>query len=75
VTRSRAMEVKLDIGSDDGVTVWLNGRQVHENIIRRGARLGDDQLRLKLQEGNNVVLFRVNNALGGWRLIAQMSRY
>ncbi len=75
VTRNHATEVKLEIGSDDGVTVWLNGRQVHENIVQRGARLGDDQLRLKLNEGKNVILFRVNNATGGWRLMAQISQY
>lgn len=75
VTRNHSTEVKLEIGSDDGVTVWLNGRQVFENIVRRGARLGDDRLRLNLQEGKNVILFRVNNVNGGWRLISQIGRY
>ena len=69
-----ASETILDIGSDDGVTVWLNGLKVHENIVRRAAHLGDDELHLQFLEGDNVILFRVNNALGGWRLITRIRR-
>lgn len=70
VTTNEATGARLSIGSDDGVTVWLNGSQIHENIIARSAVLGDDKLHLQLQKGKNVIVFRVNNAWGAWRLIA-----
>ena len=70
VKTNQAARARLSIGSDDGVTVWLNGGLIHENIIARAAVLGDDKLNLQLQEGKNVIVFRVNNAWGAWRLIA-----
>ena len=62
----------LSLGSDDGVTVWLNGKNVHENIVLRPARLGDDEIDIKLMRGRNVILFRVNNATGAFRLQARL---
>lgn len=59
-------EAKLLLGSDDGLTVWLNGNLVHENIVLRQANLGDDTLALALRPGRNVLVFRVNNAGGAW---------
>ena len=58
----------LDLGSDDGVTVWVNQRKVHENIVLRGANIEDDRVSFHLRSGANVIAFRVNNATGAWRL-------
>lgn len=65
-------DAQLSLGSDDGVTVWLNGKQVHENIVSRAAHLGDDKLDVQLNAGRNVFLFRVNNTGGAWRLLAEL---
>jgi uncharacterized membrane protein len=63
---------KLSLGSDDGITVWYNGKQVLENIVPRPAVLGDDEVDLKLNRGSNNVLFRVNNVSGAFRLQAAL---
>ena len=33
----REQNIKMHVGSDDGVKVWLNGEQVYEEIVVRGA--------------------------------------
>lgn len=72
VVSSTSCTAKLKLGSDDGVTVWLNGQQVHENIVLRPAHLGDDEVDIKLKHGRNIVVFRVNNATGAFRLQAAL---
>ena len=63
---------RLSLGSDDGVTVWYNGKQVAENIVPRPAFLGDDEVDMKLNRGSNNLLFRVNNVTGAFRLQAAL---
>lgn len=60
----------LLLGSDDGVTVWLNQAKIHENLVLRPSNLGDDRIGVDLRPGRNVLVFRVNNASGAWRLQA-----
>ena len=69
---SEAISVALSSGSDDGVTIWLNGEKLLEKLVLRGAVLGDDKLKLELKAGRNEILFRVNNAGGGWHLVAKI---
>ncbi|TSA19232.1 MAG: DUF2079 domain-containing protein [Betaproteobacteria bacterium] len=75
LTVDEPMRAVLAIGSDDGVTVWLNGRNIHENIVLRPAHPGDDRVQIDLATGKNVLVFRVNNAGGAWRLIAKVQPY
>ncbi len=63
---------RLILGSDDGVTVWLNGRQVHEVITFRAAKLGDDELDIELKQAKNNIVFRINNATSAFRLLAAL---
>jgi len=67
-----ACAARLSLGSDDGVSVWLNGQQVHEHIVQRAARIGDDEVDIELKRGKNIIVFRVNNATGGFRLLAAL---
>jgi len=60
------------LGSDDGLTVWLNGEKKLEALGLRPARHGDNMLKVDLEKGINNVLFRFNNASGAWRLMAQI---
>lgn len=64
--------VTLLIGSDDGITVWHNGTQIHHVLAARSARRWNDRVQIKLDAGENVFLFRVNNEGGAWRLLASV---
>jgi putative heme-binding domain-containing protein len=61
VGRGRA---QLLLGSDDGVKVWHNGKQVWANDVERGALPLQDVVPLDLQPGGNDLLVRVRNIRG-----------
>lgn len=62
--------IRLLLGSEDGIKVWLNGRLVHSKFVRRPARLGDDQIDLTLQPGQNVLLIKLEQVSAGGALVA-----
>ena len=64
--------VKLSIGSDDGVRVWVNQQQVHEHRVQRGASPGQDSAEATLQSGWNEFLVEVDNiGAGEWCLFLE----
>ncbi len=67
-----AVDVELELGSDDGLTVWHEGhRIVYAPNQLRAAKWGDNTVTVLLQPGVNHFLFRINNAAGGWRLLGR----
>ncbi|MBN1817205.1 MAG: DUF1080 domain-containing protein [Sedimentisphaerales bacterium] len=56
----------LEVGSDDGVKVWLNGKVVHANNASRGVSPGQDKVRVELKTGWNELMLKVVNGGGGW---------
>jgi hypothetical protein len=64
--------IKLSIGSDDGVRVWVNQQSVHENKTQRGASPGQDAARTELKSGWNEILVQVDNiGAGDWALFLE----
>lgn len=55
------------LGSDDSVSVRVNGREVHRKHILRSARPDDDTFRAELRAGWNELVVKVVEATGGWR--------
>ncbi|MBI9060231.1 MAG: ADP-ribosylglycohydrolase family protein [Labilibaculum sp.] len=62
----KAQETRFEIGSDDGVKVWVNGEVVHTNKINRGHNQGEDVVNVKLKKGWNDILMKVTQGTGGW---------
>jgi type 1 glutamine amidotransferase/HEAT repeat protein len=56
----------LEIGSDDGVKVWLNGRLIHANNVQRPVTPADDKVNVQLREGENEILMKIIQSSGGW---------
>ena len=54
-----AMGVLALFGSDDTLTVWLNGKKLLANNCNRVVNLGDDRLTLPLRQGENELLLKV----------------
>ena len=65
-------EARLELGSDDGVRVWLNGEVVHTNNALRGLQRGQDKVNVRLNQGWNVLMLKVVNAGGGWAACARI---
>ena len=57
---------RAELGSDDGVKMWVNGALVHAQMTTRGVNPGDDVVEISLKEGWNEVLLKVVNGGGGW---------
>lgn len=60
----RERELRVSLGSDDGVKLWLNGQLLHANDIKRGTSAGQDFVTLPLRLGNNDLLLKVANREG-----------
>ena len=62
--------VPAKVGSDDSVKVWLNGEVVHTNAVNRGAGDFQDDFKVNLVAGPNILLVKVSERGGGWSLFA-----
>ena len=62
--------VPAKVGSDDSVKVWFNGEVVHNNPVNRGAGDFQDDFKVNLIAGKNVLLVKVSERGGGWSLFA-----
>ncbi len=61
-----AREGILELGSDDGIKVWLNGELVHQNNVKRGLNPGEDIIKIQLKQGWNSCLMKITQMTGGW---------
>ncbi len=56
----------LELGSDDGVIVWLNDKEVHRNLVARGYSPRQDRVRVSLKTGRNKLMLKIMQGGGGW---------
>ncbi len=62
----RDMNAVLAVGSDDGVAVWLNGERIHFNPSWRPYMSRQDRVPMRLREGANTLMLKVNTSGGDW---------
>jgi HEAT repeat protein len=63
---------RLELGSDDGVKVWFNGKVVHANNASRPLTPGSDVVNITLAPGWNSVLLKVTQNNQGWEFCARV---
>ncbi len=63
----------LQLGSDDGVKVWLNGQVVHAKNAARGVSADEDKVPVTLRQGVNELLLKVTNGAGDWGAIVRFA--
>lgn len=56
--------IDLSLGSDDGIKVWLNGKQVLAKNVARAAAADQEKLGVILQSGRNELLMKIVNTGG-----------
>ena len=56
----------MGVGSDDAIKVWLNGTVVHRNKTVRRTTGIQDQFRVNLKAGDNLLLLKVSEGSGNW---------
>lgn len=72
LTSEQEQQVVLELGSDDGVKVWVDGKLVHANNASRPCSPGDDKATLTLKQGENVLLLKITQSGGGWAAVARL---
>ncbi len=65
--------LKLKIGSDDGIKLWLNGTLVHSNKVDRGVIADNDSLNVSLTPGWNRLISKISQGTGGHGLAARFT--
>jgi outer membrane protein assembly factor BamB len=61
-----AVDMPLSLGSDDTLTVWLNGQRVLAVNEYRGAAPDQNKVTLKLKPGKNQLLMKICQGDGDW---------
>jgi hypothetical protein len=61
-------KVHLSMGSDDGLSVFVNGEEVFQHNVMRGLTPNDEKIVVELGEGENELLFRVTQGGGDFGL-------
>jgi HEAT repeat protein len=66
--------VRLEIGSDDGARVWLNGAQVHANNTARAIVPGSDRVNVTLNAGWNSLVMKITQNIMGWEFCVRVAK-
>ena len=64
ISTDSPLDLPISLGSDDGIKVFLNGKQILSNNIGRGAEADQEKLTLKLRKGDNYLLLKIHNGGG-----------
>lgn len=65
ITVTEATTLPVSLGSDDGLEVWINGTKVLSKDVPRSAAPAQDRVELPLRAGENALLLKVYNRIGG----------
>ena len=67
--------VRMFVGSDDAIKVWLNGEVVHKNAVNRPAKDFQDTFQVDIKKGDNLLLVKVSERAGAWRMFVGIERF
>ena len=68
----RATPARLDLGSDDGIKAWLNGKLVHSKNAARAAIPYTDKVPITLKAGWNPLLLKITQNQIPWEFCARI---
>jgi hypothetical protein len=64
--------VPLLLGSDDGVKVYVNDKEIHRVLMVRVAEPDQDRVPLSLKKGWNKLMLKIENNFGGYNFYARV---
>jgi HEAT repeat protein len=72
VVSERQQEGTLELGSDDGIKVWLNGQVAFANNVVRPCTPAQDKANVTLKTGANTLLLKITQNGGEWAACARL---
>ncbi|MCI0642472.1 MAG: VCBS repeat-containing protein [Gemmataceae bacterium] len=69
------IELPIALGSDDTLTVWLNGEKVLAQNVYRPAGPDQDRVNLQLKQGKNRLLLKICQGDGEWAFFFQPGQH
>ena len=63
---------RLELGTDDGVKVWLNGALVHAYNVARPLQIGSDKVNVNLKTGWNTLVMKITQNNLGWEFSVRL---
>jgi putative membrane-bound dehydrogenase-like protein len=66
-------KTQMVVGSDDTLTVWLNGKQVYDFADRRGFEHEQSRFDVQLSRGPNRIVVRCGNRGGPWQFAVALT--
>jgi putative heme-binding domain-containing protein len=73
IDSTAARDAALLVGSDDTITIWLNGKKVHDHQGDRGWAYNQDRVAVRLEKGKNRLLIQCGNSSGPWEFSVAVS--
>ncbi len=72
VWSDKAQRLILELGSDDGIKVWHNGKIIHTNNTMRAIAPAQEKVEVTLAEGRNALMLKVTQNVMGWGACARL---
>ncbi|MBM4081545.1 MAG: hypothetical protein FJ278_17710, partial [Planctomycetes bacterium] len=66
-------DVRLKLGSDDGIICWVNGKQVHAFLKPRSLKVDEDDVEAHFAAGVNKVLLKILEGGGQWNFCVRLT--
>ncbi len=73
LSSDRRQPVELRFGSDDTLSVWLNGKLIHSVETYRGAEPDQEVVAAVLEQGENTLVAKVGQDVAGWELLFRLT--
>ena len=61
-----AQQVSATLGSNDGISVFLNGQSIYAHQEKRSLIVDEDEIKLDLKEGTNHLLLKLSQWKAAW---------
>ena len=68
----KEQDLPLLLGSDDGVKVFLNDKEIHRVLTVRVVKVDQDRVPLRLVKGWNKLMLKIENNYGGYNFYARV---
>ena len=73
IESDRDQDVQVRVGSDDTLSLWVNGRMLIAEGYDRGAAPDQDVIDAHFRRGENRLLVKVAQGVGGWELLTRFT--